>query len=58
MSPLTERLLEQKRQRRQALARLPFAEKVRIVEQLRDAARRMAAIGQAQGLRPSKKPAS
>jgi hypothetical protein len=43
MSPLTSQVLEQKRQRRQALAALPFPEKVRIVEKLRDASKRIAA---------------
>jgi len=51
MSPLTTQILEQKRQRRQRLAALPFAEKVRIVEKLREASLRIAAAAHQQGLR-------
>ncbi len=51
MSPLTAQILEQKRQRRQSLAQLPFPEKVRIVERLRDASLRISAAAQQQGLR-------
>lgn len=50
-SPLTAQILEQKRDRRQLLAQLPFPEKVRIVEKLRDAAKRIAASAELQGLR-------
>ncbi len=51
MSPLTSQILEQKRQRRQTLAQLPFPEKVRIVEKLRDANLRIVAAARQQGLR-------
>ena len=51
MTPLTARILEQKRQRRQALAALPFPEKVRIVEKLREASLQIAAVAKKQGLR-------
>ena len=51
MSPLTAQILEQKRQRRQTLAQLPFPEKVRIVEKLRDASLRIAESARRQGLR-------
>lgn len=51
MSPLTAQILEQKRQRRQTLAALPFPEKVRIVEKLRDASLRIAAVARLNGLR-------
>ena len=51
MSPLTVRILEQKRQRRQALAALPFPEKVRIVEKLRETSLQIAAVASQQGLR-------
>lgn len=51
MSPLTIQLLDQKRQRRQALARLSYPEKVRIVEKLRDASLRMTRAARRQGLR-------
>lgn len=53
MSPssLTAQILEQKRHRRQLLAQLPFPEKVRIVEKLRDAAKRISASAELQGLR-------
>lgn len=53
MSPLITRILEQKRQRRQTLAQLPYPEKVRIVEKLRDASIRIAAASQQQGMRKS-----
>ena len=51
MSPLTTTILEQKRQRRQTVAQLPYPEKVRIVETLREASLRIAAAAQQQGLR-------
>lgn len=51
MSPLTSQILEQKRQRRQRLAQLPYPEKVRIVEKLREANLRIAAAARQQGLR-------
>jgi hypothetical protein len=51
MSPLTARILEQKRQRRQALAALPFPEKVRIVEKLRETSLQIASVARQQGLR-------
>lgn len=51
MTALTQQLLDQKRQRRRALARLSFPEKVRIVEKLRDASKRMAQAARKQGLR-------
>jgi hypothetical protein len=51
MSPLFERILEQKRQRRQRLADLPFPEKIKIVEQLRAASHQIAAVGERHGLR-------
>ena len=50
MTALTQQILEQKRQRRQTLAQLSFPEKVRIVEKLRDASKRMAQAGRRQGL--------
>lgn len=49
MSPLTTKILEQKRQRRLALAALPFPEKVRIVEKLRDASKRIATSAKSRG---------
>jgi hypothetical protein len=51
MTRLTQALLEGKRQRRQTLAQLPYPEKVRIVEQLRDASKRMAEAARRHGLR-------
>ena len=51
MTALTRQLLEQKRQRRDTLAQLSFPEKVRIVEKLRDASKRMAEAARKQGLR-------
>jgi hypothetical protein len=51
MTALTRQLLEQKRQRRRLLAQLTYPEKVRIVEKLRDASRRLAQAAQRQGLR-------
>ena len=51
MSPLTTSILEQKRLRRQALAALPFPEKIRIVEKLRDASKQIANAAARQGLR-------
>jgi hypothetical protein len=51
MSPLTAQILEQKRHRRQALAALPFPEKIRIVEKLRDASKQIATAAARQGLR-------
>jgi hypothetical protein len=51
MTALTQQLLEQKRQRRQTLAQLSFPEKVRIVEKLRDASKRMAGAAKRQGIR-------
>lgn len=52
MTPLTRQILEQKRLRRRALAQLSYPEKVRIVEKLRDASRRIAAAARSHGLRP------
>lgn len=51
MSPLTDQILEQKRQRRQTLAQLPFPEKVRIVKKLRDASLQIAESAKRQGMR-------
>ncbi len=51
MSPLTTSILEQKRLRRIALASLPFPEKIRIVEKLRDASKQIASAAARQGLR-------
>ena len=51
MSPLTTSILEQKRRRRQTLAALPFPEKIRIVEMLRDSSKQIAAAAARQGLR-------
>jgi hypothetical protein len=51
MSPLTAQILEKNRQHRQTLAQMPFPEKVRIVEKLRDASLRIAAAARQQGLR-------
>jgi hypothetical protein len=56
VSPLAARILEQKRQRRQALAALPFPEKVRIVEKLREASLQIAALAKQQGLRQPGRP--
>jgi hypothetical protein len=39
MNPLMQRTLEQKNERRKRLMALPYPEKVRIVEQMRAAAR-------------------
>lgn len=44
MSPLMQQTLEQKRLRRARLMSLPYPEKVRIVEQMRDAALRIKAV--------------
>ena len=46
-----QQLLAQKRQRCQTLAQLSFPEKMRIVEKLRDASKRMAQTARRQGLR-------
>ena len=43
MSPLLQQTLEAKADRRQRLAALPYPEKVRIVEQMRTAAREIKA---------------
>jgi hypothetical protein len=43
MSPLMQELLEHKRQRRRELAALPFPEKVKIVEQMRETTARIRA---------------
>lgn len=51
MSPLTTSILEQKRLRRIALASLPFPEKIRVVEKLRDASKQIASAAARQGLR-------
>ncbi len=51
MTALTQQLLEQKRDRRRSLAQLTFAEKVRIVEKLRDVSLRVAKAARRQGLR-------
>ena len=51
MSELTLKILEQKRLRRIELAQLSYPEKVRIVEKLRDAAKRIANAAKRQGLR-------
>lgn len=51
MSPLTASILEQKSLRRQALASLPFPEKIRSVEKLREASQQIAAAAARQGLR-------
>ena len=51
MSPLTVQILVRNRQRRQTLAKPSFPEKVRIVEKLRDASQRIAAVARQQGLR-------
>ena len=44
MIPLMQRTLEEKRARRQRLMALPYPEKVRIVEQMRVAARQIQAV--------------
>jgi hypothetical protein len=51
MSPLTGQILIQKRERRRALAQLPYPEKVRIVEKLRDASARISRSAEQAGLR-------
>jgi hypothetical protein len=45
MSTLTQHILEDKRQRRLELAALPFPEKVKIVEQMRETVRRIRRAG-------------
>jgi hypothetical protein len=57
MSPLTASILEQKRLRRQALASLPFPEKIRIVEKLREASQQIAAAAAREGMRKQPLPA-
>ena len=44
MSPLLQQTLEAKADRRQRLTALPYPEKVRIVEQMRTAAREIRAV--------------
>ena len=44
MSPVMQQTLEQKRVRRERLMALPYPETVRIVEQMRAAARRIKAV--------------
>ena len=51
MTPLTQQLLAAKQRRREALAKLPYPEKVRMVEQMRDAALRIRAAAEKAGLR-------
>ncbi len=46
MSPLLQRTLKEKALRRARLMALPYPEKVRIVEKMRTAARKMHAAGQ------------
>lgn len=48
MTALTAEILKQKAARRRELAALPFPEKVRIVEKLRDASKRIAQARRAQ----------
>lgn len=50
MSPLTQRTLESKNERRKRLMALPYPEKVRIVEQMRLAAGEVRAKARQQGL--------
>ncbi len=57
MSPLTASILVQKRRRRQALASLPFPEKIRIVEKLREASQQIASAAARRGLRKQPLPA-
>jgi hypothetical protein len=51
MSPLTRQILKQKQERRNALAQLSYPEKVRIVEMLREAAKKIGQVARHQGLR-------
>ena len=51
MTPLTERILAQKAERRRLLAQLSYPEKVRIVEKLREVSQKMAQSGRKAGLR-------
>ena len=50
MSPLTRQILKQKQERRHALAQLSYPEKVRIVEKLRGAAKKIGQVARHQGL--------
>ncbi len=51
MSPLTRQILAKKRERRKTLAELSYPEKVRIVEKLRNATKRIAEAARFRGLR-------
>jgi len=51
MSPLTRQILKQKQERRRGLAQLPYPEKVRIVEKLRGAAKKIGQAARQGGLR-------
>jgi len=51
MTDLSRQILEHKRRRRETLALLSYPEKVRIVEKLRDASKRMKDAAIKQGLK-------
>jgi hypothetical protein len=51
MSPLTRQILMRKQAQRTALARLPYPEKVRIVEKLRESAKKITQAAHRRGLR-------
>ncbi len=51
MSPVLQKALEAKDERRKRLAALPYPEKVKIVEQMRDAAREIRRVATLSGLR-------
>jgi hypothetical protein len=53
MSPLTRQILEHKQERRRGLAQLPYPEKVRIVEKLRESAKKISQAARQGGLRQS-----
>lgn len=50
MTELSRQILEHKRRRREVLSLLSYPEKVRIVEKLRDASKRMKEAATKQGL--------
>ena len=54
MSPLTRQILKHKQERRRGLAHLPYPEKVRIVEKLREAAKIIGQAASQGGLRSSR----
>ena len=51
MSPLTRQILKHKQERRRGLAQLPYPEKVRIVEKLRESAKKIGQVARHQGVR-------